>query len=76
MPLFDFHCAKCVKTMEVLMRATSEPPVCPDCGAKMAKLLSKPAEPGKSAGIIANARSQAKKEGHFSNYTTAEKRRI
>jgi putative FmdB family regulatory protein len=76
MPLYDFHCAKCGKTVEVLMKMTSETPVCADCGGSMEKLLSKPADPGKSAGIIAGARAQAKKEGHFSNYSKAEKRKI
>jgi hypothetical protein len=34
----------------------------------MEKLVSAPAAPGKSAGIVAKARKQAAKEGHFSNY--------
>lgn len=75
MPLFDFHCAKCSKTFELLTKASSTP-VCPECGGSMEKLLSKPAEPGKSAGIIAGARAQAKREGHFSNYSKAERKKI
>lgn len=75
MPLFDFHCAKCNKTYELLIRATSEP-VCPDCGGAIEKLLSLPAAPGQTAGILSRARAQASREGHFSNYKPSERPKI
>ena len=76
MPLYDFHCAACDKTVELLIKMTAPTPACPQCGGVMEKLLSKPADPGKSKAIIASARAQAKKEGHFSNYSNAEKKRL
>ncbi len=75
MPLYDFHCLKCDKTFELLAKISSMP-VCPECGGDMEKLVSKPSEPGKSARIIASARAQAKREGHFSNYSKAERKKI
>ncbi len=75
MPLFDFHCPTCDKTFELLVKA-SDTPVCPECGGHVEKCLSRPAAPGQSAGIIASARAQAKREGHFSNYSAAERKRI
>jgi putative FmdB family regulatory protein len=76
MPLYDFHCDACDKTFELLLKMTAPTPTCPQCGGVMEKLLSKPADPSKSKEIIASARARAKKEGHFSNYSKAEKKRL
>jgi len=68
MPLFDFRCTKCDKTVELLIRGTATP-TCPTCGTDtLEKLISKPAAPGTSAELVRSARAQAKREGHFSNY--------
>lgn len=68
MPLFDFHCPQCDKTFELLVRG-STPAACPQCASQnVHKLISKPAAPGQSAGLVREARAQAKREGHFSNY--------
>ncbi len=75
MPLYDFHCSKCDKTYELMIKM-SDTAACPECGGAVEKLLSRPSAPGKSAGIIKNARAQAAREGHFSNYSAAEKKRI
>jgi len=75
MPLFDFHCTRCDKTFELLIKASSVP-VCPECGGSMEKQLSRPAAPGQTAGILASARAQASKEGHFSNYKPSERPKI
>jgi putative FmdB family regulatory protein len=72
MPLFDFYCAKCDKTFELLIKASSTPS-CPECGGEVAKQVSCPVAPGQSAGIIANARKRAASEGHFSNYKPSER---
>ncbi len=73
MPIHDFHCKKCDRTFELLVRASSTP-VCPGCGsADVGKLVSLPAPQGKTAGIIARGRAQAAREGHFSNYATSER---
>lgn len=76
MPLFDFHCRVCDKTSELLVRS-SDTPRCPHCGATtLDKLVAAPMEPGKSKAIIARARAQASREGHFSNYSASERKRV
>lgn len=76
MPLFDFHCDACDRTFEKLVRADTLPP-CPHCGAsRVHKCVSAPQAPGKSAGLIAGARRQAAREGHFSNYSRAERAKL
>ena len=75
MPLFDFVCKACGRSAELLVRGSS-PPVCPACGSpELEKQVSLPAQAGKTAGIIASARKQAAREGHFSNYAPSERRR-
>jgi putative FmdB family regulatory protein len=76
MPLFDFHCQNCDKTSELLLRA-SDTAACPHCGSNaLEKLLAMPAAPGKSKAIIASARAAANKEGHFSNFSAGERKKI
>jgi putative FmdB family regulatory protein len=75
MPLFDFYCAKCDKTFELLVKASSTP-LCPDCEGQIAKQVSCPVAPGQSAGIIANSRKRAAREGHFSNYKPSERPKV
>ncbi|MCJ2188777.1 FmdB family zinc ribbon protein [Novosphingobium beihaiensis] len=68
MPLYDFHCPDCAADFELLMRA-SDQPVCPTCGSTTVnRLISRVSPPGKSKAIIASARAQARREGHFSNF--------
>ena len=75
MPLFDFVCKTCGSSFELLVRG-SDAPVCPECGsAALEKQVSLPAQPGKTAGIVASARKQAAREGHFSNYAPSERPR-
>lgn len=76
MPLHDFRCPRCSQTFELLIRA-SDIPACPACGNReLEKLLSLPQAPGKTTGIIASARRQAAREGHFSNYSAAERKKL
>jgi putative FmdB family regulatory protein len=76
MPLHDFRCPGCNQTFELLIRG-SDVPVCPTCGSqKLEKLVSMPQAPGKTAGLIASARKKAAREGHFSNYSAAERKKI
>ena len=73
MPIYDYRCKDCNKTFELLVRGY-DTPACPACGSQqLEKLLSRPAAPGQTAGIISRARSQAAREGHFSNYKAAER---
>ena len=75
MPIYDFHCRHCHRTFELLVR-TSDTLACPECGADdLEKQVSLPAAPGKTAGILAAARAQAAREGHFSNYKPSERPR-
>jgi putative FmdB family regulatory protein len=76
MPLYDYRCPACEQTFELLVRSSTVP-TCPHCGAtQLERLLSRPAPPGTSAGIIAAGRRAAAREGHFSNYSTAERAKI
>lgn len=72
MPIFDFHCRNCGADNELLVRS-STPPSCPNCGSDaLVKQVSAPAPPGQSAGLVRQARAQAAREGHFSNYRRSE----
>lgn len=73
MPLYDYQCRSCLHPFEALVRSGT-PPACPRCASlDLEKQLSLPAPQGKSAGLIAQARSQAAREGHFSHYSPAER---
>lgn len=76
MPLHDYRCRTCGHEFETLVRSGSVP-ACPQCaGTALDKLLSRIAPAGTSAGIIASARRAAAKEGHFSNYSKAERAKL
>ena len=76
MPLFDFHCRVCDKTSELLIRGDTVAS-CPHCGGtQMEKLLSAIAPANKSNAVISSARRQANKEGHFSNYSSSERKGV
>ncbi|HQT43755.1 MAG: FmdB family zinc ribbon protein [Halothiobacillus sp.] len=74
MPIYDYRCRQCHHGFETLVMS-GETPVCPSCHSdQLEKLVSLPAPSGKSAGIIARARAQASREGHFSNYDAPERK--
>ena len=73
MPFYPYHCSGCGHEFELLVRS-SDVPVCPSCGSgALDRLVSLPAAQGKSAGLLSSARSQAAREGHFSNYSASER---
>jgi len=75
MPIYDYRCSDCNKTFDLLVRSSTVP-ACPECGSqKLEKLVSTLAPHGKTADILKRARSQAAKEGHFSNYRKSELKR-
>lgn len=75
MPLYDYRCAACSKTFELLVR-NGTVPSCPTCGGeRLEKQVALPVSPGKTGGILARARRQAASEGHFSNYKASERPR-
>ncbi len=46
MPIFEFHCAECGATSEVLIASSDDEPTCRSCGsANLTKLLSTPSCP-------------------------------
>lgn len=72
MPIFEFVCTDCNNAFEVLLRGAEEA-VCPACqGRRLQKQISLPAPQGKSKSLVAGARRQAAREGHFSNYASSE----
>jgi len=76
MPLFDFRCEKCQAVFERLVRFDVIPP-CPECGSEaVERCVSAPRAPGQSAGLIASARQAAAKQGHFSNYSAADRAKL
>ena len=76
MPLYDYRCQSCQAGFELLVRSSSVP-VCPHCAStSLERMLSLPAAPGTSQAVIVAARRAAAREGHFSNYSRAEKARI
>jgi len=78
MPIYNYRCNACDAEFELLVPLSSETaPACPGCeSTDLTRLLSRVAPPGKVAGIFASARKQAAKEGHFSNYSKAEKAKL
>ena len=76
MPIYDYHCQACDKTFELLVRSSTVP-VCPHCSSQdLQRCVSLTAPQGKSAGIIAGARQQAAREGHFSHYSASERPKV
>src|SRR3954463_4090554 len=42
MPIYEFVCEKCGRIVERLQKLTGPPPdACPECGGKMAKIMSR-----------------------------------
>lgn len=77
MPIHDYHCPRCGHDFETLVRSSSVP-ACPQCGATegLQRQLSRIAPAGTTAGLVAGARRQAAREGHFSNYSAAERAKL
>ena len=76
MPLYDYHCQACGQDFELLVRASSTP-ACPHCASTaLDKQVSRVAPAGTSAGLIAAGRRAAAREGHFSNYSKAERAKL
>ncbi|ABD09386.1 conserved hypothetical protein [Rhodopseudomonas palustris HaA2] len=73
MPLYGFHCTDCDKDSELLV-GFADKPRCPSCGSrKMERLISRPAPPGRSKGVVKAARARAAREGHLSNFSRKER---
>lgn len=76
MPLYAYQCKKCNAFFEALIMGT-EKASCPACrGRKLDQLICAPAPPPASKTIIKAARAQAHREGHMSNYSKPEQKRL
>jgi putative FmdB family regulatory protein len=77
MPMHDYRCRACGGVFEALVRLGGEAPACRSCGgADTERLVAAPSAPGRSAGIVAAARQQAAREGHFSHYARGERPKV
>lgn len=75
MPIYDYRCSTCCQSFELLVRG-STPPECPHCAStSLERQVSLTAPQGNSASIIAAGRRAAAREGHFSNYSKADRAR-
>jgi putative FmdB family regulatory protein len=76
MPLYDYRCGACGAAFEMLVRSSTVP-ACPQCASTaLERQLSLTAPQGNSKAIIAAGRKAAAREGHFSNYSAAERSKI
>ena len=76
MPLHTYVCGTCSHQFETLVRSGEEV-TCPECGGSdLSRQLGAIAPDAKSPGLLKGAREQAKREGHFSNYSRAERSKI
>lgn len=76
MPIFDYHCSACAADFELLVRCSSVP-ACPQCGATaLERAVSRIAPAGKIEAIRASNRRAAAAQGHFSNFSPAERSKL
>ena len=76
MPMYDYRCSACGVAFEMLVRGSTVP-ACPRCASTaLERQLSLTAPQGTSKAIIAAGRKAAAREGHFSNYSAAERGKI
>ena len=76
MPLYDYHCKACHSECELLVRASTVP-ACPQCGSTdLERAVSRIAPAGKIEAIRASNRRAAAAQGHFSNFSQAERAKL
>ena len=76
MPLHSYRCTACNHEFEALVRS-SDAPVCTSCGAvDLERQVARIAPDTKTDKFLKTARRAAASEGHFSNYSKAERSRI
>lgn len=51
MPLYEYECQSCGHRFEVIQKFSDAPPVCPNCGGPVEKLVSSPAIQFKGSGF-------------------------
>jgi len=76
MPLYDYRCKSCDAGFELLVRASTVL-ACPRCGATdLKRAVSRIAPAGKIEAIRASNRRLAASQGHFSNFSAAERAKL
>lgn len=76
MPLYEYHCQACGHDFETLVRSGSTP-ACPQCrSTALEKIVSRIAPAGKIEAIRASNRRVAAREGHFSNFSKSEQKKL
>lgn len=64
MPIYEFVCEACGRIVERLQKVTDPPPdACPECGGKMAKIMSRNSFQLKGGGWYKDLYSSSKSEG-------------
>lgn len=76
MPLYSYQCNQCGHGFELLVRS-GDTPLCDSCQSPdLTRLVSRIAPDSKIKGVVKDARALAAKEGHFSNYSKAERAKL
>jgi putative FmdB family regulatory protein len=76
MPLYDYRCKTCQAEFELLVRSSTVP-TCPQCAStELERAVSRIAPAGKIEAIRASNRRAAARQGHFSNFSAAERAKL
>lgn len=76
MPIHDYRCSACAADFELLVRSSTVP-ACPQCGSTaLERAVSRIAPAGKIEAIRASNRRAAAAQGHFSNFSQAERSKL
>jgi putative FmdB family regulatory protein len=76
MPLYDYRCKTCHAEFELLVRSSTVP-TCPQCAStELERAVSRIAPAGKIEAIRASNRRAAARQGHFSNFSAAERAKL
>jgi len=76
MPIYDYRCSACAADFELLVRSSTVP-ACPQCGSTaLERAVSRIAPAGKIEAIRASNRRAAAAQGHFSNFSQAERSKL
>ena len=76
MPIYEYRCSACAADFELLVRSSTVP-ACPQCGSTvLERAVSRIAPAGKIEAIRASNRRAAAAQGHFSNFSPAERSKL